>query len=100
MNILNIVNKIGTKTCHFVSMRKNFSLTFEICMQRCTKSHYNIKCLDVNPKGQIILKCLFGVLNSSKKRSKNFCPRKLGQKVEFSSSFFGRIEDIKKTFRN
>ena len=45
-------------------------------------------------KGQLLLKGLFGVFNSSKKRTK------LGQKLKFSSSFFGRIEDTKMTFRN
>ena len=51
-------------------------------------------------KGQLILKGLFCVFNSSKKRTKNFYPSKLGQKFKFSSSLFGRIEDTKKTFRN
>ena len=41
-----------------------------------------------------------GFFNSSKKRTKNLCPSRLGQKFEFSSSFFGRIEDTKKTFRD
>ena len=31
--------------------------------------------------GQLISKCLFGVFNSSKKRTKNFCPSRLGQRV-------------------
>ena len=53
-----------------------------------------------NTKGQLILKGLFGVFNSLKKRTKNVCPNRLGQKFEFSWSFFGRIEDTKKTFRN
>ena len=51
-------------------------------------------------KGQLISKGLFCVFNSSKKRTKNLCPGRLGQKLKFSSSFFGRIEDTKKTFRN
>ena len=51
-------------------------------------------------KGQLISKCLFGIFNSSKKRTKNFCPSRLGQKLKFSSSFFGRIEDTKMSFRN
>jgi len=50
-------------------------------------------------KGQLISKGLFGFFNSSKKRTKNFCPR-LGQKLKFLSSFFGRIEDIKISFRD
>ena len=52
------------------------------------------------PKDQLILKGLFGVFNSSKKRMKNFCPSSLGQKSKLSSSFFGRIEDTKESFRN
>ena len=51
-------------------------------------------------KGQIISKGNFGVFNSSKKRTESFCPSSLGQKFEFSSLFFGRIEGTKKTFRN
>ena len=35
-----------------------------------------------------------------KKRTKNFCPCGLGQKFKFSSSFFGRIEDTKISFRD
>ena len=38
------------------------------------------------PKGQLISKCLFGVLNSSKKRMKTIWPE-----VEFCCSFFGRL---------
>ena len=38
--------------------------------------------------------------NSPKKQTINLCPSRLGQKFGFSSSFFGRIGDIKKTFRN
>ena len=51
-------------------------------------------------KGQLISKCLFGAFNSSKKRTKNFGPSRLGQKFEFSRLFFGRIEDTKISFRD
>ena len=51
-------------------------------------------------KGQLISKGLFVFFNSSKKRTENFCPRRLGQKLKFSSSFFGRIEDTKISFRD
>ena len=51
-------------------------------------------------KGPIISGENFCVFNSSKKRTKNFCPSRLGQKFEFSSSFFGRIEDTKISFRD
>ena len=40
----------------------------------------------------------FGFFNSPKKRTKNFCPSRLGQKLTFLSSFFGRIEDTKISF--
>ena len=53
--------------------------------------------LDLNSdaKGQLISKGHFGFFNSPKKRTKNFCPSRLGQKFEFSSSFFWRIGDSK-----
>ena len=51
-------------------------------------------------KGQLISKGFFGFFNSPKKRTKNFCPSRLGQKLTFSSSFFGRIEDTKISFRD
>ena len=50
--------------------------------------------------GQLISKCLFSFFNSSKKRTKNLCTSRLGQKSWYLSSFFERIEDIKKTFWN
>ena len=46
-------------------------------------------------KGQLISKGLFGFFNSPKKRMKNICPSRLGQKLTFSSWLFGRIEDTK-----
>ena len=42
-------------------------------------------------KGQLISKGLFGFFNSPKKRTKKFCPSRLGQKSKFSSSFFGNF---------
>ena len=62
-------------------------------------SFYGYVCFFL-PKGQLISKGHFGIFNSPKKRTKNFYPSRLGQKFEFSSSFFGRIGDTKKTFRN
>ena len=50
-------------------------------------------------KGQLISKGLFVFFNSPKKRTKNFCPSRLGQKLTFSKLFFGRIEDTKISFR-
>ena len=57
-------------------------------------------CIFTSVKGQLISKGLFGFFNSPKKRTKNFCPSRLGQKLTFSSSFFGRIEDTKSSFRD
>ena len=51
-------------------------------------------------KGQLILIALFVFFNSPKKRKKHFWPRRLGQKLTFSSSFFGGIKDTKISFRN
>ena len=42
----------------------------------------------------------FLCLQFFKKRTKNFCPNRLGQKFEFSSLFFGRIKDTKISFRD
>ena len=54
--------------------------------------------LTVSPKffikGQLISKGHFGFSILPKNESR------LGQKIEFSSSYFGRIEDTKKTTRN
>ena len=52
----------------------------------------------VHTKGHLISKELFCFFNSSKRRTKNFCPNRLGQKFKFSSSFFGRIEDTRISF--
>jgi hypothetical protein len=51
-------------------------------------------------KGQIISEENFRASNSSEKRTKNFCPSRLGQNCEFSSLAFGRIEDTKISFRD
>ena len=51
-------------------------------------------------KGQLISKGLFGFFNSSKKRTKIFCPSRLGQKLKLLGSFFGRIEETKMSFQN
>ena len=49
-------------------------------------------------KGQLIWKELFGFFNSPKRPMKNFFPGSLGQKLTFSSSFFGIIEDTNISF--
>ena len=51
-------------------------------------------------KGQLISKGHFAFFNSPKKRTQNFCLSRLGQKFKFSSSFFGKIGDTKKTFQS
>ena len=40
------------------------------------------------------------VFNFPKEGMKNFCPRRLGQKLTFSSLFFGRIEGTKISFQD
>ena len=50
-------------------------------------------------KGQLISKVLFCFFNSPKKRKKNSCPSRLGQKLTFSILFFGRIEDTITSFQ-
>ena len=42
-------------------------------------------------KGQSISKRLFGVFNSSKKWTKNFCPSSLGQKFECQVCFYCQV---------
>ena len=63
-----------------------------------------LSCLQKNnfghTKGQLISKGLLSSFNSSKKRRKNFCPSRLGQKLNISSSFFGRIEVTKISLRD
>ena len=51
------------------------------------ESYMPWRALNKEAKGQIISKCLFGVLNSSKKRTKTI-------RLKL------RIEDTKKTFQN
>ena len=53
-------------------------------------------------KGQLISKCLFGVFNSPIKWSKKIQLEVITiiVKLNFFRSFFGGIEDTKKTFRN
>ena len=50
-----------------------------------------------NTKGELILKCLIGVLNSSKKTNEN---NSTWGKSNFFFFFFGRIENTKRTFQN
>ena len=50
-------------------------------------------------KGQLISKDLFGIFNFPKKRTKKIDFITIVPHVKWFS-FFGRLEDIKKTFRN
>ena len=75
--------------------QNDFCAQIKICM--CRRESFKIKLLI--SKGQLISKGLF-VFNSSKKRTKNFCPSRLGQKLKISSSFFGRMEDTQISFRD
>ena len=47
----------------------------------------------MSDKGQIISEANYLFLNSSKKRTKNFCPSSWGNILEKFRSFFGRIEN-------
>ena len=51
-------------------------------------------------KGQLISKCLFGIFSSPKNEQKNSPLLLWYLKSNCFRSFFGRIEDTKKTFRN
>ena len=51
----------------------------------------------IYPKGQIILKGLFGILEFSQKTNEQIC---CSSKNEFVRSFFGRIRGYQKSFRN
>ena len=54
-----------------------------------------------HPLGQLILKCLFGILNSPKNKRKNLTLLILWYlKSNCFRSFFGRIKDTPMTFRN
>ena len=63
-------------------------------------SNYQIKAAVPIIKGQLISKGRFGILNFSKKRAKKFDLTTMMPQVELFRSFFGRIEDTKKTIRN
>ena len=74
---------------------------YQVANNECETSDFDLSMsLPNNFKGQLISKGLFGFFNSPKKRTKNFCSSRLGQKLTFSSLFFGRIEDTKISFRD
>ena len=49
-------------------------------------------------KGQIISKGHFGVFNSSKKQTKNFCHSRLGKNLNFQVRFLGELKAPKVPF--
>ena len=52
-----------------------------------------------NTKSQLISEGLFVFFSSPKKRTKNFCTSRLGQKLTFSSSFFWELKTLKFLFQ-
>ena len=105
----------GTKELRISSLHRNVCnrnsdlqiifqpITKELCNQIVTgwkisrRSEFSLHWFS---KGQLISKGILGFFNSPKKRTKNFCPSRLGKKLKFSSLFYGRIEDTKISFRN
>ena len=89
------------KYCKVASIKLCFYLGYHVCgvckQDRFVKVFLLRK---LETKGQLISKGLFGFFNSPKKRTKTFCPSRLGQKLTFSSLFSGRIEDTKIFFRD
>ena len=84
-------------------VRHNWMCFYSIIIFEKTKlfSHLHFwQLFSPDAKGQLISKGLFVFFNSPKKWTKNFGPSRLGQKLTFSSSFFGRIEDTKISFRD
>ena len=70
-----------------------------VCISNLTLTLISITDLYKCTKSQLTLKGLFVFFNSSKRRTDNFCPSsRLGQKLTFSSPFFGRIDDTKISF--
>jgi hypothetical protein len=70
--------------------------------QRLTQVHKSFcQCTACSCKGQLIPKCLFGICNSPKKRTKKFRLYYYGTSSQIIFvRFFGKIEDINWTFRN
>ena len=66
--------------------------------QSCIRKEVTSYWIHTLGKGQLISKCLFGVFNSSKTRTKTI--RLEVTRSNFFCSFFGRIEDTKKTLWN
>ena len=89
-----IANFLQLHNCHFLF--KHLLVT-QSKMRGQTKKEKKIQTLPITTKGQFISKGHFGFFNSPKKRTKNFCPSRLGQKLKISR-FFGRMEDTKISF--
>ena len=81
----------------FLGMKKPLVRRSRTSEGRDSRSLY--KKLWVAGKGQLISKCLFGIFNSPKKRTKNSTLLLWYLKSNCFCSFFGRIEDTKRTFR-
>ena len=82
-----------TKSSHCVNPRDNAS-------SRCDKVIFCLRPFYIH-KGQLISKCLFGFFNSPKKQTKKFdFTTMVYLKSNCFRSYFGRIEETKKTFRN
>ena len=82
------LKKFLAQSIYLLHLKVSAGIRFEDMRQHCT----------VVAKGQLISKGIFGFFNSPKNRTKNFCPSRLGQKLIFSSLFFGRIGDTKISF--
>ena len=84
-----------------VDMKKNYQIwvrlfvVFDYILTRaCRWRKPLVRWYDL-AKGQLISKGFFAILNSSKKRTKQFNFRYHSSKVEFLGSLFGRIGDTK-----
>ena len=87
--------KVITNAC-ILCYLLNSNVFFLRIINKCN----NLNISSRRTKGQLISKGNFCVFNSPKKRTKKFYPSRLGQKLTFSSSFFGRIKDTKISFRD
>ena len=89
-----------TTFCSWLSMTKT-PIDHNVYSEKATK-FFEISIGDLTAKGgQLILKCLFCVFNSSiKQKKKKSTWGTILVKSNFFRSFLGRIEGTKKTFRN
>ena len=103
---LNAKSAVHWKLGHCIFASRNMYLLFAIWWCQGFTDNWVIlnklpgKELQVMAKGQLISKCLFVVLNSSKKRTKKFDLTTVIPQVELFSFNFWKIEDTKNTFQN